>query len=77
MTAASSNVAAGRHLAVVAAVVGTDEDPQGLARQERLLEEAGVALASSNARAARLAAAIVGVARASQSRAALDEVAVP
>jgi FdrA protein len=50
--------AAGRTLRVVASVVGTDEDPQGLARQEAALEAAGVALESSNARAARLAAAI-------------------
>lgn len=55
--------AAGRHLVVVGSVVGTDEDPQGLERQERALEQAGVALEASNARAARLAAAIVDAAR--------------
>ena len=49
---------AGRHLLVVASVCGTDLDPQGLARQERTLAEAGVLLESSNARAALLAAAI-------------------
>ncbi len=56
---------AGRHLAVVGSVVGTDEDPQGLALQERLLKQAGVALEGSNARAAGLAAAIIVAARGS------------
>jgi len=50
--------AAGRHLAVVASVCGTEADPQGLGRQEQILADAGVLLASSNARAARLAAGI-------------------
>ena len=49
---------AGRALLVVASVCGTDLDPQGLARQERVLAQAGVMLESSNARAATLAAAI-------------------
>jgi FdrA protein len=44
---------------IVASVCGTDEDPQGLERQETALREAGVLLAESNARAARLAGAIV------------------
>jgi len=48
----------GRQIAFVASVCGTDEDPQGLGRQEKALREAGVLLAGSNARAARLAAAI-------------------
>ncbi|MDQ5848106.1 MAG: acyl-CoA synthetase FdrA [Pseudomonadota bacterium] len=48
----------GRALAFVASVCGTDEDPQGLARQEAALREAGVLLAESNARAVMLAAAI-------------------
>jgi hypothetical protein len=39
-------------------VCGTDEDPQGLQRQESALREAGVLLAESNARAVSLAAAI-------------------
>jgi len=43
---------------IVASVCGTDEDPQGLERQEAALREAGVLLAESNARAARLAGAI-------------------
>jgi FdrA protein len=50
----------GRHLSFVASVCGTDSDPQGLGRQEQTLTEAGVLLASSNARAASLAAAIAG-----------------
>src|SRR6185503_17339709 len=49
----------GRNLAVVASVCGTDEDPQGLEREEAALREAGVHLTESNASAARLAGAIV------------------
>ena len=48
-----------RVLALVGFVCGTDEDPQGLARQEAALREAGMLLESSNARAARLAARLV------------------
>jgi FdrA protein len=50
--------AAGRRLALVGSVCGTAGDPQDLARQERVLREAGVLLAASNAQAVRLAAAI-------------------
>jgi succinyl-CoA synthetase alpha subunit len=50
---------AGRPLAIVASVCGTEADPQGLARQEAALRAAGVILAPSNARAVRLAARIV------------------
>ncbi|HVB47390.1 MAG TPA: acyl-CoA synthetase FdrA [Burkholderiales bacterium] len=49
---------AGRTLAVVAFVCGTQADPQGLARQEAALREAGVILGTSNAQAARMAIAI-------------------
>ncbi len=49
----------GRAPVFVASVCGTDEDPQGLKRQEAALREAGVLLADSNARAVKLAAAIV------------------
>ena len=45
---------------VVASVTGTEGDPQGLSRQRAILREAGVALAPSNARAAELAAFLVG-----------------
>ena len=48
----------GRRLVIVASVCGTDGDPQGLADQERTLAAAGVVLAPSNARAARIAASI-------------------
>jgi FdrA protein len=51
----------GRHLLVVASVCGTDLDPQGLTRQERILAQTGVMLESSNARAAMLAASIAAV----------------
>jgi succinyl-CoA synthetase alpha subunit len=49
----------GRRFAVVASVCGTSGDPQDLSAQEARLAEAGVILAQSNARAARLAARIV------------------
>ena len=48
-----------RQIAVVASVCGTAADPQGLAAQEATLAGAGVILATSNARAARIAASIV------------------
>jgi FdrA protein len=48
----------GRDLAVVASVCGTVNDPQDLRRQRATLSAAGVALAPSNAAAARLAGRI-------------------
>jgi hypothetical protein len=58
--AAKATVAAqGRYLAVVAHVCGTDQDPQGLQSQERILREAGVLVLPTNAQSARVAAAIV------------------
>jgi FdrA protein len=57
--ARSAAAAAGRQISFVASVCGTETDPQGLGHQERTLAEAGVLLASSNARAAMLAAGIV------------------
>ena len=60
ITAARATAAqAGRPIAVVASVCGTEGDPQGLGSQEATLTAAGVILASSNARAARIAASIV------------------
>jgi FdrA protein len=50
----------GRQLSVVASVCGTASDLQNLGRQEATLAEAGVLLASSNARAAMVAARIAG-----------------
>jgi hypothetical protein len=52
----------GRSVVVVASVCGTEADPQGLSDQERRLAGAGVLLAPSNARAARLAASIAELA---------------
>ena len=49
---------AGRKLALVGFVCGTEDDPQGLARQEHALRAAGMVLTGSNAQAARLAGAI-------------------
>jgi FdrA protein len=46
---------AGRELIVIGSVCGTAGDPQGLESQESRLSAAGVRLAPSNARAARLA----------------------
>ena len=51
--------AGARPPAFVGFVCGTEGDPQGLARQEAALREAGVILAANNAQAARVAAAIV------------------
>jgi len=49
-----------RRIAFVGFVCGTAADPQGLAAQEGALSKAGMLLASSNAEAVRLAAAIAG-----------------
>lgn len=57
--ARASAASAGRRIAVVASVCGTEGDPQGFEDQEATLAAAGVILASSNARAARIAASIV------------------
>jgi Succinyl-CoA synthetase, alpha subunit len=51
--------AAGRYVAVVAHVCGTELDPQDLQRQEATLRSAGVLVAPTNAQAARLAGLIV------------------
>jgi succinyl-CoA synthetase alpha subunit len=50
---------AGRELAVIASVTGTEGDPQGLTRQVQTLEAAGVTVCESNAAAARLAASVL------------------
>jgi FdrA protein len=52
--------AAGRHLAVVASVCGTEQDPQRRSAQVSALADAGVIVMPSNAQAARLAALIAG-----------------
>lgn len=51
-------VAPANRPALVASVTGTDADPQNRAAQVRVLEEAGVLVAASNAEAAALALAI-------------------
>jgi FdrA protein len=48
----------GRHLPVIASVVGTEGDFQGLANQEKALSEAGVLIMPSNAQATRVSALI-------------------
>ena len=50
---------AGRQIAFVGFICGTERDPQGFARQDAALREAGVILARSNAQAVHTAAAIV------------------
>ncbi len=50
---------AGRHLEIIGYVCGTEQDIQGLISQEQKLAAAGVTLAKSNAKAARLAGLIV------------------
>ena len=49
----------GRTIAWVGFVCGTEQDPQGLSRQETALSQAGVILAGSNAQAVRMAARII------------------
>lgn len=49
----------GERIAFVASVCGSPDDPQDLSEQRRKLEQAGVWLCSSNARAAALAAALI------------------
>lgn len=51
--------AAGRHVAFVASVTGTDEDPQVRSRQVAQLEAAGVAVLSTNHRAALVAGRLI------------------
>jgi FdrA protein len=50
----------GQDLAVVATVIGTADDPQGLSAQIATLEAAGAWVLPSNAQAARAAACIAG-----------------
>jgi len=52
--------AAGRDLAVVASVCGTEQDPQVLSAQTLALEQAGVTVMPSNAAAVRYALSILG-----------------
>ncbi|HUX86202.1 MAG TPA: acyl-CoA synthetase FdrA, partial [Chloroflexota bacterium] len=52
--------AAGRTLAFVASVCGTEADPQGLGSQESALRDAGAWIAPSNAAAVRWTLAMLG-----------------
>ncbi len=49
---------AGRELACVVSLCGTDDDPQGLSGQEERLTDAGAVVVRSNALAARIALAL-------------------
>ena len=55
-TAKEVAVRRGGCLTVVASICGTDQDSQGLERQKKLLEQAGVLVFSSNYQAARFCA---------------------
>jgi len=60
ISAAKKNASrAGRYLSVVASICGTDGDPQGLDRQERILQESGAAVFPSNVQAAGFARDII------------------
>ncbi|MHC5268562.1 acyl-CoA synthetase FdrA [Enterococcus sp. LJL98] len=50
----------GRELAILATIVGTDEDPQDMNAQRQILEEAGVIVCQSNAQAVKMALGIIG-----------------
>jgi len=56
--AALAPAIAARHATVVVALIGTEADPQDLRRQAETLRDAGAAVFTSNARAARHAASI-------------------
>jgi succinyl-CoA synthetase alpha subunit len=49
----------GRDLLVIASITGTDQDPQGLHRQRKTLEDASLIIASNNAAAAEVAFAVI------------------
>jgi FdrA protein len=51
--------AAGRHLEIIAAVIGTDDDPQDLASQVQQLEAAGARVETTNEAAVRYAGRLV------------------
>lgn len=53
-------LADGRELAVIATIVGTDEDPQDMNAQRQILEDAGVIVRESNAQAVKTALALIG-----------------
>ena len=71
--------AAGRHLEVIVAVIGTEEDPQNLERQLALLHEAGAQVTTHHADAVRRAGELVSKlgAVASFPPVALDALRVP
>jgi FdrA protein len=56
----------GGPLVVIASITGTDQDPQELSRQKSALEAAGIEVRPSAARAAMLAAALIGGAERSE-----------
>lgn len=50
----------GRELKIIATIVGTDQDPQDIHQQQRILQEAGVLIADSNAQAVQMALTSIG-----------------
>ena len=63
----------GRHLAVIAFVCGTDDDPQSLTRQRGQLEAAGAMVLPDSASAARFAAALANRAALQRTAAAVEQ----
>jgi succinyl-CoA synthetase alpha subunit len=57
-SARRTSAEAGRRIAVIASVTGTEEDPQRRSRQVAALRQAGVVVMRSNAQAARVAALV-------------------
>ena len=67
---------AGRHLEVVAVVVGTDEDPQGLEAQIEQLREAGTRVETSNDAAVRYVGRLLRIGQESDKAQNISEVSL-
>ncbi|MFH1634685.1 MAG: acyl-CoA synthetase FdrA [Chloroflexota bacterium] len=67
--------ASGRYLEVVAVVSGTDEDPQDMAAQIQMLEEAGAVVETSNDQAARYVGRLLQTLEMKNGRAAEEQAA--
>ena len=59
LTAKKKAESQNRHLTIIASITGTEDDPQDLTLQRKMLEDAQVIVAHSNAAAARLCAEIL------------------
>ena len=63
----------GRDLAIIATIVGTDEDPQDMDEQRAILEDAGVIICQSNAQAVKTALAIIGKPLTEEAKPVIDK----